>query len=94
VTFRLVADAQFFKARIGKIEGAGDLGDDIVKVVEAKTVLNAPASVPTPAAVPAAVPTVSGEQNGDETSSQEEAKEEPPTAAGAAPDQDKEEAKA
>jgi len=91
---RLLADAQFFKARISKIEGAGDLGDDIVKVVEAKTVLNAPVSVPTPAAVPAAVPTVSGEQNGEETSGQEEAREEPPTAAGASQDQDKEEAKA
>ena len=37
---RLLADADFFRSRISKIDGSGDLGDHIVKVVQAKTVLN------------------------------------------------------
>ena len=37
---RLLADAQFLSSRVSKIDGSGDLGEHIVKVVQAKTVLN------------------------------------------------------
>ena len=37
--FRLLADADFFNSRISKIDGSGDLGEHIVKVVQSKTVL-------------------------------------------------------
>lgn len=37
---RLLADAEFFRSRISKIDGAGDLGEHIVKVVQAKTFVN------------------------------------------------------
>ncbi|KIV93007.1 hypothetical protein PV10_04252 [Exophiala mesophila] len=37
---RLLADAELFRTRLSKIDGTGDLGDEIVKVVENKTVQN------------------------------------------------------
>ncbi|KAG9792241.1 GARP complex component, partial [Aureobasidium melanogenum] len=39
---RVLADAEFFKSRISKIEGAGDLGEHIVNIVQAKEVASAP----------------------------------------------------
>jgi vacuolar protein sorting-associated protein 54 len=36
--FRLLADAEFFNSRISRIDGSGDLGEQIVKVIQAKTV--------------------------------------------------------
>lgn len=39
---RLLADAEFFQSRISKVDGSGDLGEHLVKVVQAKTVLNIP----------------------------------------------------
>lgn len=44
--YRLLADAQFFDSRISKIDGSGDLGQEIVKVVQAKTVAETGASAP------------------------------------------------
>ncbi|KAJ9616949.1 hypothetical protein H2200_000669 [Cladophialophora chaetospira] len=39
---RLLADAEFFQSRLSKIDGSGDLGEHIVKIVQAKPVLNTP----------------------------------------------------
>ncbi|KAK5462491.1 hypothetical protein LTS15_002203 [Exophiala xenobiotica] len=48
---RLLADAEFFQSRISKIDGSADLGEQIVKVVHAKSVANAVTPSPAPAAV-------------------------------------------
>ena len=37
--YRISADAEYFNSRISKLEGAGDLGEHIVNVVKAKSVL-------------------------------------------------------
>ncbi|ETI24740.1 hypothetical protein G647_04110 [Cladophialophora carrionii CBS 160.54] len=37
---RLLADAEFFNSRISKIDGSGDLGEQIVKVIQAKIILS------------------------------------------------------
>lgn len=39
MVFRLLADAQFFQSRIGKIDGAGDLGQQLLNIINAKPVL-------------------------------------------------------
>lgn len=41
---RLLRDAEFFKSRITKLEGAADLGDSIIKMVNSKTVAEEPKS--------------------------------------------------
>ncbi|KAK5266702.1 hypothetical protein LTR99_007314 [Exophiala xenobiotica] len=48
---RLLADAEFFQSRISKIDGSADLGEQIVKVVQAKSVSNTVTPSPAPAAV-------------------------------------------
>ncbi|KAK7888437.1 hypothetical protein LTR67_008783 [Exophiala xenobiotica] len=48
---RLLADAEFFQSRISKIDGSADLGEQIVKVVQAKSVANTVTPSPAPAAV-------------------------------------------
>jgi len=64
---RLLADAEFFRSRISRIEGSGDLGADIVKVVEGKTVQTA--LTPTPA--PSVAPEGAGGDHEEEKPSQE-----------------------
>ncbi|KIW13519.1 hypothetical protein PV08_08707 [Exophiala spinifera] len=44
---RLVADAEFFHSRLSKIDGSGDLGEHIVKVVRAKELANNISTTPT-----------------------------------------------
>ena len=44
MTHRLLADAEYFNSRISKLDGSADLGDHIVNVVKAKSVLGASAS--------------------------------------------------
>lgn len=56
--YRLLADAEFFSSRISKIEGSGDLGEHIVKVVQGKTVL----STAPPPAQPSAAPTAASHE--------------------------------
>ncbi|KIX09623.1 uncharacterized protein Z518_00704 [Rhinocladiella mackenziei CBS 650.93] len=46
---RLLADAEWFNSRISKIDGSGDLGERIVRVVQAKTVMNTAPSQPSAA---------------------------------------------
>lgn len=41
---RMLADADYFSSRISKIDGAGDLGEHIVNVVNAKPVVSEPSS--------------------------------------------------
>lgn len=36
--FRMQRDAEHFRSKMGKIEGAGDLGDRLVELAQAKTV--------------------------------------------------------
>ena len=38
----MLHDAEFFKSRISKIDGAGDIGDYLVKIVNAKAVAEQP----------------------------------------------------
>jgi hypothetical protein len=38
----MLADAEYFNARISKLDGAGDLGAHIMNVVRAKTIINEP----------------------------------------------------
>ncbi|KAL1963964.1 hypothetical protein VTN77DRAFT_7639 [Rasamsonia byssochlamydoides] len=35
---RMLADVEFFKSKISKIDGSGDLGDHLIQVVQAKTI--------------------------------------------------------
>ena len=42
MTVRMVSDVEFFKARIDKLDGAGDLGDHLIEVVKAKRITPAP----------------------------------------------------
>ena len=51
---RLLADAEFFQTRIGKIDGAGDLGQQLVNIVNGKPVLASNKATKTEAAVPEA----------------------------------------
>jgi hypothetical protein len=43
---RMLADAEYFNSRISKLEGAGDLGSQIVDIVKSKTVVVDPQSQP------------------------------------------------
>jgi len=63
---RLLADARYFDSRISKIDGAGDLGQEIVRVVQAKTVAETIAPAP-----PSAQETTNG-QNEEDKSVQEQ----------------------
>lgn len=67
---RLLADAEFFKSRISKIDGSADLGEQIVKVVQAKTVANSVAA-PAPAPVAVSRPSDQGDEAQGEKSSTE-----------------------
>ncbi|EXJ92127.1 hypothetical protein A1O3_00677 [Capronia epimyces CBS 606.96] len=55
---RVLADAAFFNSRISKIDGAGDLGEHIVNLVQAKEVLNT--APPPPPVESSAAPTIDG----------------------------------
>ncbi len=46
----MIRDAEFFKSRISKLEGAADLGDSIMNIVNSKTVAEKPKPSGTPAA--------------------------------------------
>ncbi|KIV86215.1 hypothetical protein, variant [Exophiala sideris] len=59
---RLLADAQYFDSRISKIDGSGDLGQEIVKVVQAKTVAQTAAPPP-----PTVSETTNGQKEPDKT---------------------------
>lgn len=64
---RLMGDALFFKSRISRIDGSGDLGEQIVKVVQEKTVQTAPVPVTVPE--PSMAPTgAGGEKEAEEPS--------------------------
>ena len=39
----MLRDAEFFRSRLSKLDGAGDIGDYIVSIVNAKTVAEQPA---------------------------------------------------
>lgn len=39
---RMLQDTEFFKSRISKIDGAGDIGDYLVNIVSAKAVAERP----------------------------------------------------
>ena len=54
-TSRMLHDTEYFKSRISKIDGAGDIGDYLVNIVTAKAV----AERPKPPEVP---PTEAGER--------------------------------
>ncbi|KAK4691191.1 vacuolar protein sorting-associated protein 54, partial [Lecanoromycetidae sp. Uapishka_2] len=49
---RMLRDAEFFKSRISKLEGAADLGDSIVNIVSSKSVAENPKSSQSTAASP------------------------------------------
>ena len=40
----MLVDAEFFKSRISKLNGAGDLGEYVLNVVKAKAILTDPAA--------------------------------------------------
>ena len=42
----MLRDAEFFRSRISKLEGASDLGDSIFRVVDRKLVSESPAAKP------------------------------------------------
>jgi hypothetical protein len=46
--FRLLIDVQSLNDRIGSINGAGDIGEYLLKLVNGKTILRPPSPVPTP----------------------------------------------
>jgi vacuolar protein sorting-associated protein 54 len=58
-SIRLLADAEFFRSRISKIDGSGNLGDHIVKVVQAKTFVEPQQQS---AAMPSAAPNATTEE--------------------------------
>ncbi|OAX82205.1 hypothetical protein ACJ72_03448 [Emergomyces africanus] len=39
---RMLSDVEYFKAKIDKIDGSGDLGDHLVRIVQAKSVASSP----------------------------------------------------
>lgn len=50
---RLLRDVEFFKTRISKLDGAGDIGDFLVAIINEKSVdraPNPPSEVPEPGA--------------------------------------------
>lgn len=44
---RMLADAEYFNSRIGKLEGAVELGSHIVEIVKNKTIIAESVSQPT-----------------------------------------------
>lgn len=36
----MLADAEYFNSRISKLEGAGDLGDQLVNIIRAKAIIS------------------------------------------------------
>jgi len=78
---RLLADAEFFRSQINKIDGSGDIGEHIVKVVQTKPILNAVVPPPPASEAPAASKVVDEkreptEQNGTKDEADLEKKEE------------------
>ncbi|PGH09844.1 hypothetical protein GX51_00531 [Blastomyces parvus] len=55
---RMIADVEYFKAKMDKIDGSGDLGDHLVGIVRAKPVV----SSPKPQSSPSPPPTQEAEQ--------------------------------
>lgn len=49
---RMLRDTEFFKSRISKIDGAGDIGDQLVNIVNAKAVAEEPKVPEEPPAKP------------------------------------------
>lgn len=45
----MLSDVEYFKSKIGKIDGSGDLGDTLIQVVNAKTILPERTSAAEPA---------------------------------------------
>ncbi|KLJ11101.1 hypothetical protein EMPG_13621 [Blastomyces silverae] len=50
---RMIADVEYFKAKIDKIDGSGDLGDHLVEIVRAKSVVSSPKPQSSPSPPPA-----------------------------------------
>ena len=67
----MLRDAEFFKARLGSLEGANDTGDFIVKLVKDKHVPKAPVTPPIPTSEEEA--TVANGNGNDETRKSESA---------------------
>lgn len=40
----MISDVEYFKAKIDKLDGSGDLGDHLVGIVQAKSVASSPKS--------------------------------------------------
>ncbi|EED17768.1 GARP complex component (Vps54), putative [Talaromyces stipitatus ATCC 10500] len=45
---RMLSDVEYFKSKMGKIDGSGDLGDTLIQVVNAKTILPENIAEPSP----------------------------------------------
>ncbi|EQL32326.1 hypothetical protein BDFG_05459 [Blastomyces dermatitidis ATCC 26199] len=50
---RMISDVEYFKAKIDKIDGSGDLGDHLVGIVRAKSVASSPKPQSSPSPPPA-----------------------------------------
>ncbi|ODH25769.1 hypothetical protein ACO22_05072 [Paracoccidioides brasiliensis] len=64
---RMVSDVEYFKAKIDKIDGSGDLGDHLVEVVKSKSVTSPPkpdSPLPPAEAQPAESSPQQGDKNG------------------------------
>ncbi len=58
LTYRMLRDAEFFRSRLGKLDGASDIGDYVVSIVRSKTVAEQPAAQATPTSNESDTPTV------------------------------------
>lgn len=58
----MLRDAEFFRSRLSKLDGAGDIGDYVVSIVHAKTVTEQP--TPAAASTPGETPTTGAAASG------------------------------
>lgn len=61
----MLRDAEFFRSRISKLEGAADIGDHLITIISAKTVAEKPKTSETNQAKPETTPAGKSEESSD-----------------------------
>lgn len=63
----MLRDAEFFKSRLSKLDGAADIGDHLVSIVDAKVVAEIPKPAKTSAAEPEPTTAEEPQEDGEKT---------------------------
>jgi vacuolar protein sorting-associated protein 54 len=77
----MLSDAEYFKSKMGKIDGSGDLGDTLIQVINAKTIISEkdvsgtaqPEGSSSPSPSPSSPPVPEKDQKPQQTNSEKKA---------------------